>query len=164
MHGLVRCKHKYRRSRTREVDVSFREVTLKIQDRGCDQGYEWRHAPEACAEIWEKSVSRVLPSEEEGWLKSFVPELRSRKCFRVSGFLCYLYMSYEHSMYVSHIYIWLWYTIATCHCTTPVTKKYLRYFCWTKYYCASYYLFILHLTIISWFILWIKRRKFGFSK
>ena len=38
-------------------------------------------------------------------IKSFVPELRSRKCFCVSGFLCYLYMSYEHSMYVSHIHI-----------------------------------------------------------
>ena len=82
-------------------------------------------------EIWEKSVSWVPGSEEEGWLslarwglvvgatsvggtdekvsierwylypyvkkplnskviKSFVPELRSRKCFCVSGFLCFL--------------------------------------------------------------------------
>ena len=33
--------------------------------RGC----EWRHAPEAWAEIWEKSVSWVPASEEEeGWL------------------------------------------------------------------------------------------------
>ena len=43
-------------------------------------------------------------------IKSFVPELRSRKCFFfvcVSGFLCYLYMSYEHSMYISHIRVWL---------------------------------------------------------
>ena len=97
--------------------------------------------------IWEKSVSWVFASEEEGWLselaealrrvphvrvgrwksqhrkivylspyvektfnskviKSFVPELRSRKCFCVSGFLCYLYMSYEHSKYVSHIHVW----------------------------------------------------------
>ena len=39
-------------------------------------------------------------------IKRFVPELRSRKCFCVSGFLCsLLYMSYEHSMYVSHISI-----------------------------------------------------------
>ena len=38
-------------------------------------------------------------------IKSFVPELRSCKCFWVSGFLCYLYMSYEHSMYISHIRI-----------------------------------------------------------
>ena len=102
--------------------------------------------------IWEKSVSWVLASEEDGWLseltealrrvprvvgdrwksqhrkivylspyvekpfnskviKSFVPELRS-KVFRVSGFLCFLYMIYEHSMYVSHIRIheWLCYT------------------------------------------------------
>ena len=41
-------------------------------------------------------------------IKSFVTELRSRKCFFcVSGFLCYLYMSYEHSMYISHIHVWL---------------------------------------------------------
>ena len=38
-------------------------------------------------------------------IKSFVPELRSRKCFCVSGFLCYLYTSYEHSMSISHIRI-----------------------------------------------------------
>ena len=147
MHGLVRCKHERRCSRARGADVSFWDVTIKIPDRGCDQGCEWCHAPEAWAEIWEKSVSWVPTWEEEGWLsglvmarricalwapsiswrckssqhrkivslsphvdktfnskviKSFVPELRSRRCFRVSGFLCYLYMSYEHSMYVSH--------------------------------------------------------------
>ena len=39
--------------------------------------------------------------------KSFVPELRSRKCFFyfVSGFQCNLYMSYEHSIYVSRVRI-----------------------------------------------------------
>ena len=35
-------------------------------------------------------------------IKSFVPELRSRKCFCVSGFLCSMYICYEHYMYVSH--------------------------------------------------------------
>ena len=40
-------------------------------------------------------------------IKSFVPELRSRKCFCVSGFLCSMYICYEHSMYISHIRIWL---------------------------------------------------------
>ena len=29
-------------------------------------------------------------------IKSFAPELRSRKCFCVSGFLCYLYVRYGH--------------------------------------------------------------------
>ena len=47
--------------------MSFRNVTIKIPGRECDQGCEWRHTPEAWAEIWEKSVSWVLPSEE-GWL------------------------------------------------------------------------------------------------
>ena len=31
-------------------------------------GCEWRHALEAWAEIWEKLVSWVLASEEDGWL------------------------------------------------------------------------------------------------
>ena len=153
MHGLVRCKYERRCSRACGADVSFRDVTIKIPDRGCDQGCEWRHAPEALTEIWEKSVSWVLRSEEEGWLsllaealgrchtwfgadgkvsierwylspyvekpfnskviKSFVPELRSRKCFCVSGFLCYLYMDIMNvlrtgmNMSVSRIHIWL---------------------------------------------------------
>ena len=112
-------------SRACGADVSFRDVTIKIPDRGCDQGREWRQAAVAWAEIWEKSVSRVLASEEDGWLseltkalrrvrtwfgvdakvsierlylppyaektfnskviKSFVPELRSRKCFLYFG-------------------------------------------------------------------------------
>ncbi len=36
---------------------------------------------------------------------SFVPELRNRKCFYVSGFLCYLDARYEHSIYISHILV-----------------------------------------------------------
>ena len=37
-------------------------------------------------------------------IKSFIPELRCR-VFCVSGFLCSLYVHYEHSMYISHIRI-----------------------------------------------------------
>ena len=43
-------------------------VTIKTTDRGCDLRCEWRHAPEAWAGIWEKTVSWVPASEEEGWL------------------------------------------------------------------------------------------------
>ena len=71
-HGLVRCKHERRCSRARRADVSLRDVTIKIPDRGDDQGCEWRHAPEAWSEFWEKSVSWVLPSEEEGQLSGLV--------------------------------------------------------------------------------------------
>ena len=67
MHWLVRCKHERRFSRACGADVSFRDVTTKIPERGCDLGCEWRHAPEAWAEIWEKSVSCFPASEEEGW-------------------------------------------------------------------------------------------------
>ena len=161
MHGLVRCKHERKCSRARRADVSSRDVTIKIPDRGCDQGCEWHHPPEAWAEIWEKSVSWVswVPAwEEEDWLswpdkfvryrrhaliglraddvkavsieglclslpyvekplnskviKSFVPELRSRKCFCISGFLCYLYIWVMNILCTFHtsiswLYIWL---------------------------------------------------------
>ena len=43
-------------------------------------------------------------------IKSFVPELRSRKCLFflcVSGFLCYPYVRYEHSVYISRIHVWV---------------------------------------------------------
>ena len=138
MHGLVRCKHERRCSRACGADVSFRDVTIKIPDRGYDQGYEWRHAPEAWVEIWEKSVSwdwdlgearRIralrapsvlggadgnvviersclsLPYVEKPLnskvIKSFVPELRSRKCFLRTGM----------NMFISRIHIWICYTI-----------------------------------------------------
>ena len=32
---------------------------------------------------------------------------KSSSVFCVSGFLCYLYMSYEHSMSISHIHVWV---------------------------------------------------------
>ena len=38
-------------------------------------------------------------------IKSFVPELRSRKCFSCFEILCYMYMCYEHSMYITHSHI-----------------------------------------------------------
>ena len=60
-------------------------------------------------------------------IKSFVPELRSDKCFCVSGFLCSMYICYEHSMYVLHIrimgmlhhficFVWLFLFICVCVC------------------------------------------------
>ena len=36
------------------ADVSFRDVTIKIPDRGRHQGCDWRHVPEAWAEIFQK--------------------------------------------------------------------------------------------------------------
>ena len=46
--------------------MSFRDVKIKIPDR--TRLFGWRHAPEAWAEIWEKTVCWVPASEEEGWL------------------------------------------------------------------------------------------------
>ena len=50
-------------TRVRGADVSFRDVTIKIPDRGC----EWRHAPEAWTEILKKV--RVEGSFQNRWVK-----------------------------------------------------------------------------------------------
>ena len=47
-------------------------------------------------------------------IKSFVPELRSRKCFCLSGFLCIDIMNVLRTgmnMYISRIHVWLCYTL-----------------------------------------------------
>ena len=53
------------------------------------------------------SLPRVEKPFNSEVIKSFVPELRSRKVFCISEFLCYLYMSYEHFMYISRIHVWV---------------------------------------------------------
>ena len=60
-------------------------------------------------------------------IKSFVPELRSRKCFSCFGFQCSMYICYEHSMYVSHI-SYHWYGTnqqgLTCHKNQKIPLMY----------------------------------------
>ena len=64
-------------------------------------------------------------------IKSFVPELRSRKCFCVSGFLCYIYIwvmnilctfhiSVYHG-YVTNIYIYIYMRVCVCVCCISFT-------------------------------------------
>ena len=53
------------------------------------------------------SLSYVEKPFNSKVIKSFVPELRSPKSFCVWGFLYSIYMSYEHSMYISRIRVWL---------------------------------------------------------
>ena len=72
-----------------------------------------------CRGIWKSQNKKnvyLSPYVEEPFnlkvIKSFVPELRSRKCFScfdIPMFYVYIYKHYEHSMNVSHIRIWLWY-------------------------------------------------------
>ena len=44
-------------------------------------------------------------------IKSFVLEIRSRKCFSFFEIPCSMYTCYDQSVNVSHIRIWLWYSI-----------------------------------------------------
>ena len=125
----------------------------------------WRHAPEAWAEIWAKSVSWVLASKEEGWLsglaeirpvvcgwvsrvvvggvqmeksaskdcvslalgrctfnskviKSFVPELRNRKCFLCFGIpmlsICALWTLWTFCLPVWIFYVYFKYPYHGC--------------------------------------------------
>ena len=126
---------------------------------------EWRHAPEARAEdfgeIWEKSVSWVLRSEEEGWLslarsglvadattcwgggrwksqhrkivplspyvnkplnskviKSFVPELRNRKCFSCFKIpMFYVYIHFPISIFMYGYVTQVPAGLSSSHCT-----------------------------------------------
>ena len=88
--GVLKTGH-----RTRRVDLrgSQRPDELAHYGRRTKWGYAEMEKPETFN-------SKVI--------KGFVPELRSR-VFRVSRFLCSMYICYEHSMYVSHIHVWLWY-------------------------------------------------------
>ena len=60
---------------------------------------------------------------------------KSLLVFRISGFLCSMYICSDHSMYVSHIRIWLWYM-----CMAPriycvfVRKRNCSYQCMCMYF------------------------------
>ena len=67
-------------------------------------------------------------------IKSFVPELRSRKCFscfRIPMFYVIIHKRYEHSMYISHIHVWLCYIyiyIYICVCVCIYIYIYIHSF------------------------------------
>ena len=79
-HGLVRCKHERRCSRACSADVSFRDVTIETPDRKFDRGM-WMTLCTGSVRggfggFEKKSVSRVLASEEDGWLSELAEALR----------------------------------------------------------------------------------------
>ena len=65
----------------RGVDVLFRDVTIRIQLRGYDQGRAWRHAPEAWTGMWKVGYLSSA-SEEEDW---FSQARRGVGCVRGLG-------------------------------------------------------------------------------
>ena len=73
-------QHERRCSHTRGEDVSFRDVKIKIPDRKYDQrdlnDVMHRKRARRILEIWEKSESWVLASEEHGWLSELAEALR----------------------------------------------------------------------------------------
>ena len=68
------------------------------------------------------SLSRVEKPFNSKVIKSFVPELRSRKVFRISGFLCYLH--------ISHIQVWL------CNSTNQTCRTLLEKQWWARKWCT----------------------------
>ncbi len=103
--------HRKRGLRFEKSQLSFavgrRRLTFACTPRPCSRCRKWFGAD---GKVIIERLCISLPYVEKPFnsklIKSFVPELRS-KVVRVSGFLCYLYMSYEHSMYISRIHVWL---------------------------------------------------------
>ena len=57
-------------------------------------------------------------------IKSFVPELRSRKCFSCFGIpMFYAYMLWTFYVRFTHIRIWLWYKKSSRVFESPLTKR-----------------------------------------
>ena len=100
---------------------------------------------------FEESQSWVLRSEEEGWLsiarsglvlgahvmgviKSFVPELRSRKCFSCFGIpMFYVYVLWTFYVRFTHIRIWLWYNMSLKSINQLSTMTFSEYLRWWVY-------------------------------
>ena len=86
-------------------------------------------------------------------IKSFVPELRSRECFSCFGIpmlsLCYIWTFYEHSMYISHIHVWVCYTVTT----QGISKSFRQ----SWFSCYSLYLYIkcYGVCFLNWACQWI---------
>ena len=90
-------------------------LLLARSPRPCGGCHTWFGADgKVVIERWYHSpyIEKPLNSKV---IKSFVPELRSRKCFCVSGFLCSMYICYEDSRYISYIHVWLCYS-SGCFC------------------------------------------------
>ena len=59
-------------------------------------------------------------------IKSFVPELRSRKCFCVSRFLCYLYIWVMNILCTFHIFMYGYVTITILETNYIWGKKWIK--------------------------------------
>ena len=97
------------------VELKTRHRTRRVNFRGSQRWVEFAHYGHRTrwGGRW-KSQNRknvyLSPYVEEPLnskvIKSFVPELRSCKCFRVSRFLCSMYICYKHPMCISHIHVY----------------------------------------------------------
>ena len=109
---VSKVQHEFRCSRVCGADVSFRDVKwrhvpelseLSFCLRGRMLTFGARRGLAAGAHVvgsrWKSQHRKIVYLSPYFWkpfnskvIKNFVPELRSRKCFCVSGFLCYLCM------------------------------------------------------------------------
>ena len=94
--------------------MSFRDVKIKPQIGNMIRGLAevLRQVPHMLGADGKVSIERLCHSPyvekpfNSNVIKSFVPELRSRKCFSCFEIpMLSIYMSNEHSMYISHIRI-----------------------------------------------------------
>ena len=163
-HGLVRCKLEHRCWRAHGEDVSFTDVKIKILDEKCDQGMwmtSCRFEKSQLVEIetWARPDEFVCYGRRTWWgadgkvsierwylspyvekpfnskvIKSFVPELRSRKCFSCFGIpMFYVYMlwtfyvhfnSHAWLCYISNLFL-IWDIHHVLHLCVNICIKYM---------------------------------------
>ena len=102
------------------VELKTRHQTRRVDFRGSQRPDEFAcyGCRTRCVDRW-KSQNRknvyLSPYVEKHLhskvIKSFVPELRSRKCFSCFEIPMFYVYIYEHYIYVSHIRILLWYSM-----------------------------------------------------
>ena len=94
VHGLVRRRF----SRERREDVSFRDIKIKMPDRGDVNDVMHRKRGLRIFAIWEKAVCWDFASEEEGWLSDLGEDRRLCVLWapRVGWFESWRYKSSQH--------------------------------------------------------------------
>ena len=90
-----------------ELDTEREELTFACSRRpwagvARDRGGRWKSRNRKNVYLF-PYVEEPLNSKV---IKSFVPELRSRKCFSCFEILCSMYICNEHPMYISHIHVY----------------------------------------------------------
>ena len=120
------------RHRTRRVD--FRGSQRPDEFARYETGDKWKSHHRKIVHLSSLWRNLLLKGNKRfrTWTKKWL------RVFRVSRFLCSMYICYEHSMYVSHIRIYAYYGYVTVNLLYTWTKKSLRIFRVSEFLCSMY--------------------------